>query len=608
MNALRDKFAAEKLSLSATTEYLREVILPAFFYCAIAGIFTGLLISAYSYCAGWLFANSAKIFAFVQKNLAYTPLLFAGLVLIGFLSAYLIKKVPEVRGSGIPRTEGILRGLLTFRWLRIILGTIVGSFLSFFGGLSLGNEGPSVQLGAASAEGANALLKSKFAWRRYVSTGGAAAGMAVAFGAPITGIMFAVEEVQKQFNPLLLLSVVVTTLTATLTARLLDPILDYPEFFFDFVSSLQAVPFKDGWMLFIVAVICGLFAVAFNGLLTAKPLIKDNKYTRYIKVILAFVVSGIAGLIWIDTLGSGFGLIKKVAQMEVALNMIFAYLAIKLVLILLGYRSGATGGLFLPMLTLGALIGGLMGNMCLAMGLSQDYYLTIVMVSIAAFLGATIRTPFTAFILLLETTHSISGFTSAAVAVFVAYVVAEICMRKPLYEKLLEKEIADFNRDRPLVFSTFDKRVEFDCFAEHKYVRNVLWPSNCRIASITRGEENIVPDGKTQICEGDILHFSGDCYDPIETAAQLDALLTDQHRKKKACSVFGSGKKKHATDGDDTNAIAPAQTEATAQTETSEDNSDTLEGNACSAEECASTNEETGCGADESVKNTNDEQ
>lgn len=546
--ALSEKFVGEKTAFSAATEYLKEVILPALFYCTIAGIMTGLLISAYGYCAGWLFENSAKIYAFVRENLAYTPLLFLGLLVISFLSALLVTKVPEVKGSGIPRTEGILRGLLTFKWLRIIIGTIVGSFLSFFGGLSLGNEGPSVQLGAASAEGAGAILKSKFSWRRYISTGGAAAGMAIAFGAPITGITFAVEEVQKQFNPLLLFSTVVTTLSAVLTAKLLDPFIDYPEYFFYFVDAVKEVPFSSGWMLALVAIICGLCAALFNLLLIVKPIIKDGKYSNYIRIAAAFMLSGAAGLIWADSLGNGFNLIEKVATMSLGCKAIAVYLVIKLVLITIGYKSGATGGLFLPMLTLGALLGGLLAKMCLALGLPEEYYMTIVMICICAFLGATIRAPFTAFVLLLETTHSISGFTSAAVAIFIANIVAEVCMRKPLYDKLLENEVAAFNRDKPLRFCTFNVHVEEDCFAEHKYVRNVLWPSNCRITSITRDGVAVVPNGKTMIEKDDLLHISGDCYNPQETRKQLDSLLTNTRRRKKGAKPVKSGQENNSVD------------------------------------------------------------
>lgn len=509
----------------AAWEYCRDVTLPALFYCIIAGIFTGFLISVYTFCAGFLYSSSVKIYSLVRDNPAYIPLLMLGLLILGTLSATLIKKVPEVKGSGIPRTEGILRGLLTFKWLRVILGTIVGSFLSFFGGLSLGHEGPSVQLGAATAEGANALLHSKYAWRRYVSTGGASAGIGVAFGAPITGIIFAIEEVQKQFNPLLLLSAVVTSFMAVLTAQICKPVFGYEEFYFGFITHIATIPVNFLWMMLIVAVIIGLCAVLFNASMLIKPLFKSNKYSPYFKIISVFLISGAFGLIWTESLGGGYGLIKAVAQADISLKMIVVFLLIKFLLVILGYRSGATGGLFVPMLCLGALLGGLMGKMCIAMGLPQEYYETVVMICTVALMGATIRTPFTALILLTETTRATSGFLGAAIVIFVSCIVAEICMRKPLYDRLLENEIENFNKDKVLIYSDFNKVVEDSCFAENKYVRNILWPSKCRITSISRGDDTIVPDGKTLLTCGDILHISCENYNPNEIEAELEGLL-----------------------------------------------------------------------------------
>jgi Chloride channel protein EriC len=468
----------------------------------------------------------------VRDNPQYIPLLFLGLIVLGVLSATLIKKVPEVKGSGIPRTEGILRGLLTFKWLRIIIGTIIGSFLSFFGGLSLGNEGPSVQLGAATVEGTNYILRSKFAWRRYISTGGASAGIAVAFGAPITGVMFAIEEVQKQYNPLLLLSAVVTTFMATVMARLCSSVFGYEEFYFVFINCIAAIPVKETWMLLVVAVIIGIVAVLFNGLLLKKPLIKETKFSPYGRIISVFILSGTAGLIWLDSIGSGFSLIRKVATMDISLKLIVTFFIIKLVLITLGYRSGATGGLFVPMLCLGALLGGLLGRMCMAFGLSIEYYTTLVMICTVAFLGATIRTPFTALILLIETTQAMSGFYAAAVVIFLSCIVAEICMRKPLYDRLLEDEVENFNKDKHLEFSTFDKVVESNSFAENKYIRNILWPNKCRITSITRGVDTVVPDGKTLLTKGDILHLSSENYDAKAIEEELNGILSANRSKK----------------------------------------------------------------------------
>ena len=92
---------------------------------------------------------------------------------------YLHKHIPECRGGGIPRSEGVLRGVLSFRWLKTLLGTFFGSMLSFVCGLPLGSEGPAVLMG--TSVGKMCVPKKRSMWNRYVMTGGAGAG-AAAFG------------------------------------------------------------------------------------------------------------------------------------------------------------------------------------------------------------------------------------------------------------------------------------------------------------------------------------------------------------------------------------------------------------------------------------------
>ncbi len=108
-----------------------------------------------------------------------------------------------MRGSGIPNVEGSVRGVLSFKWLRTLFGTLVGSFYQFFAGLPLGSEGPSVQLSAMSAQGVTEIMKAKLTWRRYIIAGGAGAGIAVAFNAPLAGIIFAMEECHKRITPMI---------------------------------------------------------------------------------------------------------------------------------------------------------------------------------------------------------------------------------------------------------------------------------------------------------------------------------------------------------------------------------------------------------------------
>ena len=134
---------------------------------------------------------------------------------------FLHKLLPEVKGGGIPRSEGVLRGVLSFHWLRTLIGTFLGSMIGFVCGVPLGCEGPAVLMGTAIGAACVSFSKKRSAWERYVMTGGAGAGFAVATGAPLSGILFTLEEVHKRFTPMLIISVSVTVLTATFVNRFL---------------------------------------------------------------------------------------------------------------------------------------------------------------------------------------------------------------------------------------------------------------------------------------------------------------------------------------------------------------------------------------------------
>ena len=187
-----------------------EVILPVVGLCGFSGIIVGLLVGFFNYGARMLVQASKYLYGLVAEHLAFLPLLLLVLAGLAIAMAYLHKWAPETRGSGIPQTEGMMRGLVGFKPFKMIFGMIVGAAISFFAGLPVGAEGPSVQLGASSSQAASNLFKSKLAWQRYIISAGAGAGFAVAFSAPLSGLVFVLEEGHRRFSPVLLLSTVVS--------------------------------------------------------------------------------------------------------------------------------------------------------------------------------------------------------------------------------------------------------------------------------------------------------------------------------------------------------------------------------------------------------------
>ena len=197
------------------------------------------------------------------KYLYFVPLVILCFLAPAFLFAYIYKQIPNLRGGGIPTSIGILRGIIPFKWLRNLVGIFFLSLVSFFIGVPLGNEGPSVQMGTAIGRGTVYCFGQKHrAWDRYSMTGGACAGFAVATGAPISGVIFSVEEAHQRISPMILIVASTSVMFATFTTEILAPIFGVSKNLFP-AMRLPVLTVRDIWLPVAVGVALGLFAVVF---------------------------------------------------------------------------------------------------------------------------------------------------------------------------------------------------------------------------------------------------------------------------------------------------------------------------------------------------------
>ena len=164
---------------------------------------------------------------------------------------------------------------------------------------------------------------------------------------------------------------------------------------------------------------------------------------------------------------------------------------VRIVLLILTSNSGAMGGMFVPVLTIGALLGGLLGKMSIEMGLPADYYQTVGLITMTAFMGAVMRAPITAILLIVEMTgHFSSGFLATAISVLIAYLIVEMLKIEPLYEKALHDAYKDVNKDKghKQVYE-FNTIVEKGSFVEGRQVKDILWPYGCTISTVIKTDE-----------------------------------------------------------------------------------------------------------------------
>ena len=264
----------------------------------LVGILTGALIFIFKLSASAVMKYSGVIYSFVRENPIYLPLLIIGAALVGGMSALILKFAKECRGGGIPTAVASIRGLIPLKWIQGVFVLFFSALLTYFVGVPLGNEGPSVQMGAAIGEGSSRISrKNKLAFKRYLMTGGASAGFAIATGAPLAGIMFALEEAHRRFSVALLMVASVAVISGAVTHRYLCFFFGIDTTFFD-LSISETLPAKYLWAAIIIGAACGICSLLFTRLYRLVNKLSKRKGAKLpfaVKIVIIFAVTAVFG-------------------------------------------------------------------------------------------------------------------------------------------------------------------------------------------------------------------------------------------------------------------------------------------------------------------------
>ncbi|MBQ7318353.1 MAG: ClC family H(+)/Cl(-) exchange transporter, partial [Phascolarctobacterium sp.] len=414
--------------------------------------------------------------------------------------------------------------LIKMRWLNILWVKLTAGILGIGAGLSLGREGPSIQLGAVAAQGVSRMLKRTRMEERYLMTSGASAGLAAAFNAPLAGVIFALEELHRNFSIVVLLPCMAAAMTATVVSRALFGRASIFEF-----TDLPLLPINYYGIVVIVALVVGLGGVIFNkGLLGvpkfyALPIFKKPVH----KITFALLTAGVLGYFLPEVLGGGNQLINHISGTPVSLQLLLLFLVGKLLFTLISYGCGVPGGFFLPMLVIGALCGSICSNILISLGWIEPAYASnIIVIGMAALFSSSVRAPITGTVLIMEMTSSYQHLLALSIAAMVAFVVAELCKSKPIYEELLNRTLNKAPAEPKLMEqrNITELAVCSGSPIENKLVKEIKWPPNTLLVDIKRGEEQLVPAGDTKIMAGDFIYVLS--YN--ENVVQLQKLASEK--------------------------------------------------------------------------------
>ena len=461
-----------------------------------------------------------------------TPWRMAGwFVVLGAL-AWLVSRLvswePLISGSGIPQLEGEMAGKLEQKWYRVLPAKFLGGFLCLLGGLALGREGPSIQLGAMAGKGISRGLDRGKTEEKFLLTCGAGAGLSAAFHAPLAGVMFSLEEVHKNFSVSALLSV----MTASLTADFLATAVLGTDSIFQFAITRE-LPVHFYWMVLGLGVVLGVLGAFYNWFTLKVQSLYDRAtfLNSTGKILIPFFCAGVLGFTAPELLGSGHDLIEKLTSVDMLLGTAVFLLVGRFLFSAVSFGSGAPGGIFFPLLVLGGYMGGIFAMAGIRLwGLDPVFLNNFVLLAMAGYFAAVVRAPLTGIILIFEMTGTLTQMLSLSVVSIVAYVTATLLGSRPIYESLLDRLLLRRGEKPPKEQGEkmlMHFAVSRGSRIEDLTIGEVRWPENCLLVAIERGSQEIIPRGKTRLLAGDVIVTMTDERDEARIHDEMEELCRE---------------------------------------------------------------------------------
>ncbi|MBU7555790.1 ClC family H(+)/Cl(-) exchange transporter [Pediococcus ethanolidurans] len=469
----------------------------------LTGAITGLVVSIFRLSI----VNGLKLMLVVYKYLLMTPALIPVwlllMLLVAIVVGYMGRQYPEIKGSGIPQVEGQLSGNLEYAWWPVLWRKFVGGILSNGSGLFLGREGPSMQLGATVAQGYAQATHQTELKRRVLIASGTAAGLSAAFNAPIASTLFVLEEVYHNFSPLIWTTALASAIVSSFVSTVFfgsTPVLH--------IVYARTLPLTMYPHLLLLGIFLGGM-----GFFYQRILLKMNDWYTYLTRlpnwlfgIVPFILIIPIGLYIPQLMGGGNNIILAIAAHSPTLIVLIGIFALRFIFSMISYGSGLPGGIFLPILSLGVILGAIYGKTMIQLGLMPSAYLVnFIIIAMAGYFAGIEKAPFTAILLITEMVGTLHHLMPLAVVSITAYIVVDILGGAPIYESLLHKIVQP---TMPHAGGKLD-RVEFPLFVGSymvgHQVRDFQWPQNSLLIAIRRGEREIIPHGDTLLIAGDTL-------------------------------------------------------------------------------------------------------
>jgi CIC family chloride channel protein len=420
---------------------LRSVFREERFFLVLSvfiGIFSGLAVVCFRFAIDWcriyLLGSGATL---SPLRLVLAPSL-AGLA----IAVLVIHVFPLARGSGVNQTKAALYIYNGYIPVRTAAGKFTTAALAIGSGHSLGPEDPSLQIGASLASALGRRMRLSRDRMRLIAPVGAAAGLAAAFNAPISAVLFVIEEVIGRWTAGILGSVVLSAVSSVVVMRWFlgsESLFRIPAVQMERPTELIAYS--------VLGIVGGLASVAFSsGISILRPWCKGlPRWTQYFQPAVAGLLIGFIALLGApQVMGAGYEYIDEAMHGQFTWQMLAILAGLKIVATLLSFVSGTPGGMFAPTLFIGAMLGAAVGgaehSLLPQLNASPGTY---ALVGMGVLFAGFLRAPMTSVFMVLEVSGNYSIILPVIVANTFAYVISRALRPVPIFDVLTRQDGLD---------------------------------------------------------------------------------------------------------------------------------------------------------------------
>lgn len=490
----------------------------------MVGIFAGLMVCLYRFLLYGSEHVLRDYLSVISGNLTYTILFFIALAVMGLLVDVLTRWEVDSAGSGIPQVYAEVKGHMEANWAKVLFSKIVSGVLTALGGLSLGPEGPSVQIGGMAGKGVAKLFKGSKTDELRLILVGSAVGITAAFNAPLAGVIFVFEEINHGFDKTLVFIALVSAIVSDFISKVIfgqSTALTFP---------IHNIPLEGYWLLVVLGVCIGILGYVYNvGMIKSSDFVSGLKIPSWLKFVLVFMVSGVVALTVPEISDGGHFMMDMLDIAMPSLGVLVLLLVLKYLFSMFSFSSGAPGGIFLPILVLGAYIGAAFGSAVVPIfGFEHALIYKFVVISMAGFFAATVRSPITGVVLIAEMCGSTESLVAMIIVSLIAYVVPTLLGNEPIYESLYDRLLLTKNREfvkKPSKHVLSEYVVPLDCNFINFKIKDIPFPKNAIVVSVIRNGKYVIPTEDFQIKYSDQVNILTDVNDYPYVRQEIEELF-----------------------------------------------------------------------------------